>query len=328
MPDHLTEPDVWLVGAGRMGIAYAKVLADLDLSARVIGRGEASAAACREATGLDVETGGLEAWLERTDRTPAAAIVAVDVDHLAASTLALLRRGVRRVLVEKPAGVDAAEVAAIASLATERNAEVFVAYNRRFYASTRSARAMIEADGGVTSFTFEFTELSDVVATSDFAPRVKANWFFANSTHVVDLAFFLGGPPGSIVARSAGNLPWHPAAARFAGAGETAAGALFTYHADWDAPGRWGVEIMTRRRRVILRPMEQLQVQERGRFEIEPVPLDDRLDHDFKPGLHRQVQAFLGGDGAADLLGVHDQHTKMVELYTTMVAGGERRWPT
>ena len=53
---------------------------------------------------------------------------------------------------------------------------------------------------------------------------------------------------------------------------------------------------MTRKNRLILRPMEQLQVTPLGSVKIEPVTLEDKLDHDFKPGLYRQTEAFLQQD--------------------------------
>ena len=325
MSDHVG--GLWLVGVGRMGIAYAHVLKAMGVPFRAIGRGVDSAGAFAEATGCDAATGGLQRWLDDADGIPAHAIVAIDVDDLAASTVQLIKAGVKRVLVEKPAGVDACEIAAAAAAADESGADVFVAYNRRFYATADRARTMIADDGGVTSFSFEFTELCDVVARSSFPPRVKQNWFLANSTHVVDLAFFLGGRPARLVARTQGSLSWHPVAARFAGVGETAAGALFSYSADWDAPGRWGLELMTTKRRLILRPMEQLHVQSRGEFAIEPAAVEDELDRRFKPGLYRQVEAFLAGARESDLLRVQDHLAATTGLYTTMITGGERQWP-
>ena len=71
---------------------------------------------------------------------------------------------------------------------------------------------------------------------------------------------------------------------------------MFSYFADWEAPGRWGIEVMTRKRRLIFRPMEQLQVTSLGSVKVESVELSDQLDKDFKPGLYRQTQSFLAGD--------------------------------
>lgn len=59
---------------------------------------------------------------------------------------------------------------------------------------------------------------------------------------------------------------------------------LFSYIADWGAPGRWGVEICTRNRRFIWKPLEKLQVITLKSLKAEPVELDDDLDIKFKPG--------------------------------------------
>lgn len=312
---------VLLVGAGRMARAYAIVLQELAAPVTAVGRGEESAAAFEEETGVAAETGGLGAWLERTGDVPAQAIVAVPVDELAPATHALLEAGVGRILVEKPGGVDTGELRSVAEAAAGRGATVLVAYNRRFYESTRRARELIAEDGGVTSFGFEFTELSDVIAESPISPRVKEHWFLANSTHVVDLAFFLGGKPASLEARVAGSLSWHPSA-RFAGSGETAGGALFGYQADWDAPGRWGVELMTRNRRIVLRPLEELRVQERGAFDVERIDLDDELDRRFKPGLYRQTEAFLADPPDTSLPDIAEQAETSARIYDVIASGG------
>jgi predicted dehydrogenase len=175
-------------------------------------------------------------------------------------------------------------------------AEVMIAYNRRFYASTTMARKLIAEDGGATSCTFEFTEWAHTIVTETYAPGVKEAWFLANSSHVVDLAIHLCGFPKDWRAWHGGSLSWHPASARFCGSGITEQGVFFSYHGDWEAPGRWGLEVLTRKRRYIFRPMEQLQVVLLGSTTINNVELDDRLDKEFKPGLHEQTKAFLVRD--------------------------------
>ena len=72
----------------------------------------------------------------------------------------------------------------------------------------------------------------------------------------------------------------------------------FAYHADWEAPGRWGVELLTCSHRYILRPMEALSAIPRGSVEAHPIELDDDLDHQFKPGLFCQCAAFLSYQNA------------------------------
>lgn len=290
------KPTVWLVGAGGMAVDYAKVLTALEAQTIVIGRGDRSAESFREKTGITVAVGGLEAFFATNPELPHCAIISVGVEGLADATLRLLAFGVRRILVEKPGALSSAEIAELGRVAAQKAADVLIAYNRRLYASTLRAKQIIEEDGGVKSMHFEFTEWSHVIGDLNKAEGVKPAWLLANSTHVIDLAFHLGGTPVNWHAYTAGGLDWHPASAVFAGAGQTDRGVLFSYQANWDAPGRWGVEIITAQHRLIFRPMESLQVMRKGAIAIEPIAIDDALDKMFKPGLYEQVRRFIAGD--------------------------------
>jgi len=313
-----------LVGAGGMAIDYAAVLSAQEMTFDVVGRGVSSAELFEAKTGIRPHVGGLETYLASSSRVPRNAIVAVGVDELAKSALQLLRTGVHRILLEKPGGLNVAEIEAVARAAEMHQAEVYVAYNRRFYAATRRARDILAEDGGVTSFNFEFTEWSHVIERLTLASEVKAQWLLANSTHVIDLAFFLGGQPATLCAYVTGGLPWHPSGSVFAGAGITSGGALFIYQANWSSPGRWGVELLTKSRRVILRPLEKLQVQMLGSVTTEFVELDDQLDRQYKPGVYRQVSAFLGNVDAADLLSIRDHAVIASGLFAKIAGSGDR----
>lgn len=306
-----SDADVLLVGSGPMAAEHARALLALGRSPLVIGRGHASARLFTERTGVRVRTGGVEAALPRSPET---AVVAVGVDRLAAVTRLLMERGARRLLVEKPAGLDRTEIVGLAAAAEACGAQVQVAYNRRFCASVDAARRLIARDGGVTSFTFDFTERAHVVQELPTPAAIKRQWFLANSTHVIDLAFFLGGEPRTLTAHRGGGLAWHPAASRFAGSGVTGAGALFAYHADWEGPGGWGVEVVTTRRRLVLRPLEKLGVTERDAAQQVEHPLDDDLDRRFKPGVYRQMEAFLAGGPDLLDLGCHAERLDRVLL--------------
>ena len=80
------------------------------------------------------------------------------MEALAATTLQLLEYGVRRILIEKPGAMTFEELSAVQSLALSSGAEVTIAYNRRLFSSVLHARQMMLEDGGVQSFSFEFTE--------------------------------------------------------------------------------------------------------------------------------------------------------------------------
>jgi predicted dehydrogenase len=305
---------MWIIGAGPMAIDYMRVLDDLQVPYRVIGRGTRSAKDCISKTGAQVILGGIEKYTCDCQDIPSSAIVAVGVEQLAHVAKILIRKGIKKILLEKPGGLDNHEIRSVHEEAKKKNAEVYVAYNRRFYASTLKAREIIRKDGGVRSFHFEFTEWSHEIVKIKKAAGVKENWLLANSSHVIDLAFFLGGRPKEISCYSGGELDWHPSGSIFTGAGISETGALFSYQADWGAPGRWGVEVLTKKHRFIFRPMEKLHIQEIGSVIAEEVPLDDELDRKFKPGLYLQVQAFT--DGKLSSLLKIEEHLIMLRYYS------------
>ena len=291
---------VWLIGTGPMAVDYVKVLNDLDVDYVVIGRGEDSAKHFHLATGIQAHIGGLEKFLDENPDKCSHAIVSVGVEALAEATKVLLRFGIKNILVEKPAGLNVDQIKEVSGLSIKGEANVYVAYNRRFFASVIEAQKIIEQDGGVTSFNFEFTEWAHKIEPLQKAPGVKEKWFLANSTHVVDLAFYLGGNPQSISSSVGGGLSWHAAGSIFAGAGVSEKGALFTYQANWESAGRWSVEVLTKNQKLILCPLEKLQLQKRGSINIESEQgVDYSLDDKYRPGLYNQVIAFLENETAS-----------------------------
>ena len=303
-----------LVGAGYMGKEYAKILNSLDIPYSVVCRSESSASKFYEEFGLMPISGGIENALKQMNECPNYAIVAVNVEFLYSTVILLLNFGIKKILVEKPAALKKSEMVNIFENAKSMGANVYVAYNRRFYSSTDKALEIISEDGGVSSFNFEFTEWSFQIEKTSHAPEVKQEWLLANSSHVIDLAFFLGGYPTEMCSFKSGSLDWHSRASKYAGAGVTDNGALFSYHANWDAPGRWAVEVLTNNHRLYFRPMEQLSVQKKGSVMLEKIDIEDKIDIEFKPGLYKQVEAFLFKINDDRLVSIEDQIDHM-EFY-------------
>ena len=298
---------ILLVGAGNMGKEYGKVLNALNISYSVVCRSEESAIKFNEEIGVMPIFGGLKNYLNGNNEIPDAAILAVNVEFLSSTVIELINWGVKEILVEKPAGLNRDEISEVYEASERADANVYVAYNRRFYASTQKALEIIEEDGGVSSFNFEFTEWAFQIEKTSHAPEVKEEWLLANSTHVIDLAFFLGGYPKEMCSFNSGSLDWHSRASKYAGAGISDKGIPFSYQANWDAPGRWAVEILTDEHRLYFRPMEKLAIQNKGSVVVEDVEIDDQLDIDFKPGLYKQVEAFLYDKNDDKLLTIGEQ---------------------
>lgn len=307
---------IWLIGAGLMAQDYIKVLDALKKDFIIIGRGEESAKKCEEVVGYKVITGGLDTFLYTKPKVCSHAIVSVSVEKLYETTKRLLEYGVKNILVEKPAGLHQSEFDDLVQITNKNKANVFVAYNRRFYASVLKAREIIEKDGGVTSFNFEFTEWGHVIAPIKKAEGVKDKWFLCNSTHVVDLAFYLGGKPKEICSFTKGSLDWHQSSSIFAGAGVSEKNALFSYQANWESAGRWSVEILTNENRLILRPMEMLQIQKKGSIDCKTLDVDEIFDEMYKPGLYLQTEQFLKNQ-KSNFCSIEEQ-LSMYKIYSEM----------
>jgi predicted dehydrogenase len=303
-----TTKHIWLIGATAMAIDYSSVLDGLDTDFTVIGRGSSNAEKFTNIVGKTAFVGGLDVFLKDKPVKCSHAIVAVGVQDLAAVTKMLIEYGIDQILVEKPAGLDLADITGLKEHAAKQNAHVYVAYNRRFYASTLQAKKLIKIDGGVLSFNYEFTEWSHIIGPLEKASNIKEKWFLANSTHVADLAHYLGGKPIKLSTYTAGTLEWHPSGSIFGGAGISDRGALFTYQANWESAGRWSVEMLTNKHRFIFKPMEKLMIQVRGSINVQDADgIDYSLDVKYKPGLYKQVAAFLESE-SADLCSIAEHH--------------------
>ena len=294
-----------VIGAGKMGSAHLLALAALKPDALAGWAPSERRREAAESVGALFFHGPLEAALEAFQ--PTHVVVASPVETLTPISLYLIAAGVRHLLVEKPAALNGAEGATLAAAVEASGAHLYVGYNRRFYASIRTALQLIaEAGEEIGSVAFEFNEVvPDTAGPLGHAPSVRERWLLANSLHVIDSALFPVGHPDPLCSSftRSGGLAWHPAGSIFVGSGLTVGGKPFTYHANWAAPGRWGFEWMTPSARYVFRPLEKLAVMRRGSFNLEEIQLDDELDCRFKPGIYLQDCAFLfGGEEAASLV--------------------------
>jgi predicted dehydrogenase len=326
MSDNLTKTShVLLVGTGYMGKEYSKVLQGMSVTTTVVGHSEAGCASFEAATGCVAIAGGIDNYLATHSIAHIThTIIATSVEVMQANCVALIAHGAQAILVEKPAAGSLKDVSDLADLVASQQVEMYIAYNRRFYASVQHARRMIVADGGVRSFLFEFTEWSHVIGGLEKPLEVKQNWFLGNSTHVIDLAFFMGGAPTTLYAVSSeGSLAWHKQSV-FAGSGKSEIGALFAYHANWQGPGRWWLEVITAQHRLEFRPLEKLKMTPIGSVNASFVEIDEVLDTKYKPGLYLQTEAFLDNKHLlrSDLITMATHAEWCANYYTPILHGG------
>lgn len=279
-----------------MAHAYAEVLSALRTPVEAVGRSDEHAKRFAEETGIRAAGGGIEAWRKRGMLAPTHAIVATDVGEIPRIAEELIELGVKRILLEKPGALTKDELMLIFTRAQKASAEVSIGYNRRFLASVEKAKDLIAKDGGIVSFYFEFNERvtqPERIRGMRVPEKTVARWFIANSTHVLDLAWHLGGEPHALSGFSAAGSLWAPHPTLFSGAGITKSGATFSYFSNWEVDGPWLVELQTAKRKLLLNPLEKLY-EERDGARV-TVPCDDTFDAKFRPGLYLETKSFLAG---------------------------------
>ncbi|MBR2260543.1 MAG: Gfo/Idh/MocA family oxidoreductase [Paludibacteraceae bacterium] len=313
---------VLLIGAGNMGKAYAKVLKAQNVEFSTFTRSEKTAQQFREETGCDVISGDLQSFLSKEPGRFSHAINAVNVENLETVTLSLLKAGINKILVEKPLGLSVDSIAALNDKVKEMSASVYVAYNRRYYASTAKALEIIKEDGGLKSVLFEFTEWKTRIDFSRFPEIVREKWLYANSSHVIDLAFYFAGMPKNWSSYSGRSNNGNEDV--FVGSGLTDKNIYFSYASNWDAPGRWGVELLTCKHRLYLRPMEKLAIQKINSVAVEEFPIDDAYDVMYKPGIYNEVCDFLSGLPSDKLKTIDDQ-LRSIAVYEQILYGSVQR---
>lgn len=285
---------ILLVGTGVMAKEYVKVLVGLNVQFDTVGRSEVGVEAFNDDTGQSAFAGGLDLFIEEKGiGSYSHFIVVTSVVSLYDNVFSLVRAGATSVLVEKPCVLNQEQLDSLSTLSKDQGAEVFIAYNRRFLSSVIKAKEIVEQDGGLEMVKFDFTEWSHVIGKMEKNPLEKERWLLANSTHIIDLAFYFAGKPVEMSAYVEGGLDWHPAGQIFTGAGKTDAGVLFSYGSDWGSAGRWWVELFTKERKLILCPVEQLKEVRKGTIAENGIELDYEWDNKYKPGLYLQTKAYL-----------------------------------
>lgn len=307
----MTSGPVLIVGTGAMGAAHAQAIEHLGKLPEVVGRSEPSAARFSSRFGLPAQGIGLEKYFA-AGNLPSHAIVAVPILELSGVTTKLLEAGVQHILVEKPGALSSAALTLLMNSASSSGANVWVAYNRRFLESTSHLLVLLEEFGGPTRLECEFNERLGELRELGHPPAVLERWLLANSSHVLDLAIFLGGFPTILSNFPRGRLPWHPSASKFNASGKTENGCEVIFRADWDQEGSWSLRISAGGRTYEMRPLEELHELVPENLERKKLYSSTPEEH-IKPGLIEQARHFFSSD-TTRLCSLRDQIRNM-QLY-------------
>jgi predicted dehydrogenase len=300
---------VLLIGAGYMASEYLKVLKYLNCDVTIVSRSEGKINLLKkDFPNYIYYTKGIEDYLRSVTELPNFVINTVNVASLRNVSLEVLKAGVKNLLIEKPGDLVIGGLKKLNNASIKKSANVFIAYNRRFYSSIGELKKQIIIDGGITNCHFEFTEWIHTIDPTIYEKETLTKWIIANSSHVIDSVFHLIGFPKDLNAIVGGlnEIIWHPSGSVYTGSGISEKQIPFSYNSDWSSAGRWSIEIFTNKRRFYLKPMEKLFEQKKGSITISEIYLDDQLDKNFKPGLYKQTLAFLNSD-FSNLVSIDEQ---------------------
>ena len=285
---------VAVVGAGYMAREHIRAFQD-EPGVTITGihsRTRARAAALASEFGISVVCDSVPELYDNTH----ADLVVVAVPELVAHEVSLACFEFPWImLLEKPAGYNLQDAEVIYAASQIHQSRVFVALNRRFYASTRAAFSDLQHIPGPRFIHVQDQEDQQQALQFGQPQLVVDNWMYANSIHVVDYFRLFGR--GRIVKINpvipwVSEVPWVVAASVEFDSGDTG-----LYQGIWSGPGPWAVSINTAQKRWEMRPLEQAAFQLAGQRKLEPVT-PHQWDQQFKPGLRLQakmaIKAALG----------------------------------
>ena len=193
-------------------------------------------------------------------------------------------------LVEKPPGYNLNEALTLYELVEKKNAQLYVALNRRHYSSVKKALFELKNDDSKRVVKVLDQEDQNDPKRIGHSNKIIQNWMFANSIHLID--YF------SIFCR--GNLtdvqqvvPWDPSDPSFVAAKLVFdSGDIGIYECFWNSPAPWSVSITTKSMRLDMTPLESLTKQSYGSREKVNIELDE-IDLKFKPGINLQAREII-----------------------------------
>ena len=204
-------------------------------------------------------------------------------------TKSVIQNGQQNILIEKPGSLYSNELLDLSK--NNKNLRIRIAYNRLTYPNFHKLKSIINEEG-ISSCNFNFTEILHFIDFKKDIQSVYSRWGIVNSLHVIAMVFELIGFPKDYKFYNSGSLDWHPASSIFVGSGISEKGVLFSYHADWNSAGRWGIEIMTKKNAYRLIPLEELFVRYKNAFEWNKVSFDVAYP-EIKQGIAEQIAIML-----------------------------------
>jgi hypothetical protein len=288
---------VIVIGRGPIGNEYARILKYLNIYYDQTGR----------------EYKGILEINKEKGITYTHAIIAVTPSKAIEVINNIIHFNIGTILAEKPLAYTERQVSKLIKLSKKNETKIFVAFNRRFYESFLKVRSILaDHDEIIRLIKFDFSERCIDWDGELVDSRFEAfhNPLMQQSIHIFDMIFQLAGYPTSSYSKVSANfnsttMPYSVGHAR------TSKDAYLSFSADWLSPGSWSLEITTEKRRLIMKPIETLVIEEYLSISVQDdtdmlfkgglinhkinrveMNFENSLDN-FKSGFLKQVQIFL-----------------------------------
>ncbi len=280
---------VLIIGSGYIALEYVKALKKLKIkNIEILSKSENSLDN-KVLSEYKIIFGGFEKkinLIEKKDLT----IIATPINLLVKAATLAIKSGQENILIEKPGSLFKTDLIILEKLIKKQ--KVRIAYNRLFYPNFQKLKILSKIDGGITSCKFDFTEWVHTIPFGKYKKDVYRRWGISNSLHVISMAMELIGMPKKITTSQHGNLKWHHTGSIFVGNGISEKNIPFSYHANWEGGGRWGIEVVTKKNVYRLSPLEKLFVLKKGTTEWKEIQIKNIFPK-IKMGLAEEIVIML-----------------------------------
>ncbi len=284
---------VILIGTGLIAQQYAIALNQMKIKdVQVISNSKQNVMKfCKQFGFTKHLSGGYEKNLKNLDQVDLV-IVSLPIHLLSNVTKKLLENNFTNVLIEKPGSIYSSELLQISKTITNQN--VRIGYNRLLYPSFLKLKSIL-SDEEISSCYFDFTEWIHKIIFNKYPSEIYQRWGISNSLHLISMAFELIGMPKKMNSYQNGKLDWHKSGSIFVGSGISKLKIPFTYHANWESSGRWIIEIMTKKGKYRLSPLEELHFCKLGETIWQKITLYTPFPKS-KTGLSEEIASMLSNE--------------------------------
>jgi predicted dehydrogenase len=309
--ENFQDKSIILIGTGPMAKEYAIAFKKMNIhNVTVISKVEQETTDFSTSFDFKVLHGGYKKHLPTLPKSDLVVIVTPIPQLLDAAQIAI-DSGQTNILIEKPGSLYPDELLSFSKKLTTQT--VRIGYNRLLYPSFHKLKSIIKEER-ITSCHFDFTDWVHTIDFKKYTSDVYSRWGISNSLHLISMAMELIGMPKILTPHHFGSLDWHPSGSIFTGSGISEKNISFSYNADWESAGRWGIELKTTENAYRLIPLEGLFVCHKKSVNWEEIPLDIPYP-DVKPGIAEEIAAMLTDDEDLGLITLEkaSEYNKLAE---------------